>query len=207
MPIIINNESSCKDHTCSFTQFPEWLMLRPISAATATYTRRAALNWSCKTEAHVGINCCKSGAEKISISFWLPRFSEIDDPVLASTEWIYSPSCWREERLSLTMCLQPACPVHSSFLFLDVPPNACGGQRDGTGCDTPSACQKGSSFLPWKLHHGLLCTTQPLEAPEQDGAFSCVMQGKAQGDSDPAIRVRVAAAGIEMALIANIQRT
>ena len=133
-------------------------------AAAATYTGHAGLNWSYKTEAHVGINCCKSDAEKISISFWLPRFSGIDDPVLASTKWIYSPSCQREERLSLMVCLQPASPVRFSFLFLDVPLNACGGQRGVTGCDTPCACQKGS-FFPCKLHHGLLCTARPLEVP------------------------------------------
>lgn len=125
-------------------------------------TGDAGLNWSHKTEAPVGINCCKSGAQKITISFWLTKFSGIDDPVLASTKWIYSPSCWREERLSLPMCLQPACPVHSS-LFLDVSLNTCGGQRAVTGCDTPSDCQEGSLCLCCKLHRGLLGTTEPLE--------------------------------------------
>lgn len=125
----------------------------------------AGWNWWSRTEARVGINCCKSPAEKIIISFWLPRFSGMDDPVPASAEWIYSPSCQRKERLSFVTSLQAAHPVHSAFLCLDVPLNACSGQRDATGCDIPCTCQKGSGFPPCKLHHGLLCRVQSRTEP------------------------------------------
>lgn len=47
----------------------------------------------------------------------------------------------------------------------------------------------------------------PWKPPEQGGLSSWAMPGKAQGDAGPAIRARVAAAGIEILLIANVRRT
>lgn len=66
--------------------------------------------------------------------------------------WLPRSEFTLQEGLSLRMCLQAACPVHSSLLFfLEVPLNGCDGQRD-----TPCSCQEGSLFL----HRGLLYRIQ-----------------------------------------------
>lgn len=130
-----------------------------------------------KTEAHVGINCCKSGAKETGISSWLPRFSGIDDTVLASSKFILQAV---RARKSLMMCLQPACPAHSSFLFLDVLLNACSGQRDVTACDTPVPVRKGPCFCLVSFIMDWSAKFSPWKPPEQDRS-----QEKAQGDAGP----------------------